>query len=136
VIHVLLDHGDADACPSGAADIFAIETSLDEDARARLRGVALDSELFQSELEPVEVIDALVTRLEKRRIDALQKELTQRMSDPDADVDALNLEKTKLRERGLGLFKPEDREGATREARGTEAGDGGRAMRVGSQPSL
>jgi hypothetical protein len=78
-------------------------------------------------MEPFEVIDALVSRLEKRKIDALQKELTQRMSDPASDKDALNVEKIKLREEGLGIFK--QRPGAMSGTH-TKASDGANGLRV------
>jgi DNA primase len=94
--------------PSGAADVFALEEQLDEDATVRLREVALDSERFQGEVEPEEAIDAIVGRFEKRRIDALQKELTRKMSDPDADRDELLRQKTKLKSEGLGILRAND----------------------------
>jgi DNA primase len=106
VIGSLLDASEAGTlAPSGVADLFALEERLDEDARARLRGVAVDDELFQGETRPGRAIREVVGRLEKRRIDALQKELTRRMGDPEADHTAILREKTKLREEGLSLMR-------------------------------
>ena len=87
---------------SGCVDLFAVEERLDEDARARLREVAVEDELFRSAAaEPELAIDALVGRLDKRRIAARQRELTRKMADPEADHDAILREKNQLRLEGL-----------------------------------
>ena len=88
---------------SGSVDLFSVEERLDEDARARLREVAVDDELFRSAIEPESAIDALVGRLDKRRIDARQRELTRRMAEPEANHDEILREKNRLRLEGLAL---------------------------------
>jgi hypothetical protein len=108
VICALLDAGESGGSdPSGAIDLFALEERLDEDARARLREVAVDEELFTSAngLDPA--FDALIARLEKRHVDARQRELTREMADPEADFDAILREKERLRQLGLALIPPD-----------------------------
>jgi DNA primase len=90
---------------SGAADLFALEERLDEDSRSRLRAVAVDDELFRGEIPPDRAAREIVQSLEKRRVDALQKELTRRMGDPEADQDAILNEKKKLKKEGLSLLR-------------------------------
>jgi DNA primase len=104
VVGALLDA--AESRPSERSegiDLFSVEQQLDGDARARLREVAVDDELFRSATEPELAIDALVGRLGKRRIDARQRELTRKMADPAADHDAILQEKNRLRLEGLAL---------------------------------
>jgi len=106
VIGALLDAAAAGCVDaSGAVDLFALEERLDHDARSRLRAVALDEELFRGDVSPEEAIRAVAGRLEKRRIDALQKELTRRMSDPESDQDAILREKSRLKKEGLSLYR-------------------------------
>ena len=106
VIGALLDAGDGGSIDaSGAADLFALEERMDEDSRSRLRAVAIDEELFRGETPPEQAIREIVRTLEKRRVDALQKELTRRMGDPEADQDAILKQKKKLQERGLALVR-------------------------------
>ena len=104
VICALLDAGESGASDrSGAGDLFALGERLDEDARARLREVAVD-ELFTNATELEPAFDALVARLEKRRVDQRQKELTREMADPEADFDAILREKARLQQSGLALI--------------------------------
>ena len=106
VIGALLDAAERKALDaSGAADLFALGEDLDEDARARLRTVAMDEELFHGDTPPEQAIRDVVGRLEKRRIDALQRELTRRMGDPEADQDAIFKQKQRLSQEGLSLMR-------------------------------
>ncbi len=106
VLGALLDAaGEGIVDETGAADHFALEARLDEDARSRLRMVAMDDELFRGETPPERALRDLVARLEKRRIDALQKELTRRMGDPEEDQEAIFREKERLRREGLSLLR-------------------------------
>jgi DNA primase len=106
VIGALLDAADRETLDaSGAVDLFALEEGLDEDARSRLRAVAMDEELFHGDTPSDHAIRDVVGRLEKRRIDALQKELTRRMSDSEADQDAIFKEKQRLAREGLSLLR-------------------------------
>lgn len=106
VIGALLGAADAGCLDdSGAADIFMLGERMDEDARARLRAVAVEEELFRGEMPPAEAVRDIVGALEKRRIDALQKELTRRMGDPEADHAAILEQKMKLQEQGLAAVR-------------------------------
>ncbi len=106
VIGALLDAGAAGTLDaSGAADLFALDEHLDQDARSRLRSVAVDEELFRGDLPPERAVREVAAKLEKRRVDALQKELTRRMSDPEADQDAILREKRSLKQGGLSLYR-------------------------------
>lgn len=106
VVGALLDAGASGSVDdSGAVDLFALEERLDEDARSRLRAVAVDEELFRGDVPPERAMRAVARRLEKRRIDALQKELTRRMSDPACDQDAILREKSRLKKEGLSLYR-------------------------------
>ncbi len=82
-----------DDSPGGRVDAFAIESRLDEDARLRLREIAIDDTPFDSERSPEQVLDDLVAWFERRRLDARQRDVNQRMRDPNADQDALLAEK-------------------------------------------
>ena len=106
VLGALLDAGSESVVDgTGAVDHFVLEDRLDEDARARLRSVAMDDDLFRGETAPRRALHDLVVRLEKRRIDALQKELTRRMGDPEEDQEAIFREKERLRREGLSLLR-------------------------------
>jgi len=82
-----------DDSPGRAVDAFAIESRLDEEARLRLREIAIDDTPFDSERSPEQVLDDLVAWFERRRLDARQREVNRRMRDPNADQDALLAEK-------------------------------------------
>lgn len=88
----LLLPGESDS-PSGGVDAFAIESRLDEEARLRLREIAIDDTPFDSERSPEQVLEDLVSWFERRRLDARQREVNRRMRDPNADQDALLAEK-------------------------------------------
>lgn len=74
-------------------DPFAIESRLDEEARLRLREIAIDDTPMDSERSTEQVLADLVTWFEKRALDVRRRELNQRMRDPNADGDALLTEK-------------------------------------------
>jgi DNA primase len=88
---LLLD-GDQNEGRAGV-DAFAIESRLDEEARLRLREIAFDDTPLDSERSPAQVLDDLVSWFERRGLDTRQRELNQRMRDPNADQDALLAEK-------------------------------------------
>ena len=109
VISALLEAADSESLDaSGAADVFMLADRMDEDARARLRAVAVEEDLFRGDTKPEQALQDIVRALEKRQIDALQKELTRRMGDPEADHAALLEQKTKLREQGLAFVRNGD----------------------------
>lgn len=81
-------------------DAFAIESRMDEDAQRRLREIAMDTTPFDEDEGAEQVFDDLVGWFERRRLDARQREVNQRLRDPNADEDALLAEKQKqLQER-------------------------------------
>ena len=94
-------------------DAVAIESRMDEDAQRRLRAIAVDATPFDEEEGAEQVFDDLVGWFERRRLDARQREVNQRLRDPNADQDALLAEKQKqLQERrarmgvGAGTREP------------------------------
>ena len=108
VIGALLDAAAGGALDaSGAVDLFALEDGLDEDSRSRLRAVAVDEELFRGDTVPRHAVREIGTALEKRRVDALRKELKRKMGDPEQDQDALLKEMDRLRREGLRLMRPD-----------------------------
>jgi len=90
-------------------DAAAIEARMDDEARRRLREIAVDDTPFDSQhksdgspntTDSVErsvehVFDDLMRWFERRRLDARQRELNRKMRDPNADQDALLAEKQK-----------------------------------------
>ena len=81
-------------------DAFAIESRMDEDAQRRLREIAMDTTPLDEDEGAEQVFDDLVGWFERRRLDARQREVNQRLRDPNADQDALLAEKQKqLQER-------------------------------------
>lgn len=74
-------------------DPFAIETRLDEEARLRLREIAVDDTPFDVERSAEQVLQDLVSWFQRRGLDVRQRELNRRMRDPNADQDALLAEK-------------------------------------------
>jgi DNA primase len=74
-------------------DPFAIETRLDEEARLRLREIAVDDTPFDAERSAEQVLQDLVSWFQRRGLDVRQRELNRRMRDPNADQDALLAEK-------------------------------------------
>ncbi len=81
-------------------DAFAIESRMDEDARRRLREIAVDETPFDEDDGAEQVFDDLVGWFERRRLDARQREVNRRLRDPNADQDALLAEKQRqLQER-------------------------------------
>ncbi|MEE2675270.1 MAG: DNA primase [Myxococcota bacterium] len=106
VIAALLDAADAGRLEAlGAADLFALESRMDEDARTHLRAVALDADLFRGETPVEQAIREIVRKLEKQHVDTLQSELTRALGDPDADQDAIFKKKQSLREQGLQVVR-------------------------------
>ncbi|MGY8737433.1 MAG: DNA primase [bacterium] len=85
-------------------DPFAIETRLDEEARLRLREIAVDDTPFDSERSAEQVLGDLVSWFQRRGLDVRQRELNRKMRDPNADQDALLAEKqAQLQERRARL---------------------------------
>ena len=106
VIRALLDAADAGGLDAmGAADLFALEQTMDEAARSHLRAVAVDGNLFQGETPVEQAILEIARNLERQHVAALQGELTRRLGDPEADHDAIMKEKQELQKGGLALVR-------------------------------
>ena len=81
-------------------DPVAIESRMDAEAQRRLREIAVDETPVDEDTSAEQVFDDVVGWFERRRLDARQRDLNQRMRDPNADQDALLAEKQKqLQER-------------------------------------
>jgi DNA primase len=106
VILQLLDAARGRALASdGAVDLFRLEERLDDEARSRLREVAVDELPIPSDT-PVEKIFAdLLRGFEKKRLKARAQEIRRRMSDPKADQSALlsELQEVAADKAALGL---------------------------------
>lgn len=113
----------------GGVDPFAVESQLDEDARLRLREIAVDDAPIDGERAADRVLDDLVGWFDLRRIAAREQELTRRMRDPNADHGALLEERhALLQERKAHLdVRRGDRRGDPRDVRSggnAQASDG------------
>jgi DNA primase len=74
-------------------DPFAVEMRLDEDSRQRLREIAIDDTPLDTDRSAEQVLEDLISWFERRRLDAKNRELSQKMRDPNADQEALLREK-------------------------------------------
>jgi hypothetical protein len=80
----------------GGVDAFAIEARLDEDARRRLREIAVDDSPLDSERPGEQVLEDLIGWFDARRAAAREKELKRMLGDPTQDHDALLAERHAL----------------------------------------
>jgi DNA primase catalytic core len=80
----------------GGVDSLAVESQLDEDARLRLREIAIDDVPIDGERTADQVLDDLIGWFDLRRIAACEKDLNRRLRDPDADHEALLAERHAL----------------------------------------
>ena len=87
------DEGGLQSGDQGGVDPFAVEGRLDEEARPKLRAIAIDDTPFDEDRDASQVLDDLVGWFERRKHDARQRELNRRMRDPNADQEALLAEK-------------------------------------------
>lgn len=81
---------------AGGVDAFAVESRLDEDARLRLREIAIDDTPTDVERSTEKILDDLIGTFDKRRRKLLEQELNRKMRDPDADHAALLTERDAL----------------------------------------
>ncbi len=79
--------------PGGGVDSFAVESRLDEEARLRLREIAIDDLSVDSDRSTDRILDDLIAWFDRRKRDARQREVNRRMGDPNADQEALLAEK-------------------------------------------
>ncbi|HEB89214.1 MAG TPA: DNA primase [Deltaproteobacteria bacterium] len=78
----------------GGVDAFAVEARLDEEARLRLREIAIADDVSVDSDRPMDrILDDLIGWFDRRQRDARQRELNRRMGDPSADKEALLAEK-------------------------------------------
>jgi hypothetical protein len=87
------EEGGLQAGESAGVDSFLVEDRLDEEARPKLRAIAIDDSPFDEGRDVSRVLDDLVGWFERRRLDARQRDLNRRMRDPNADQEALLAEK-------------------------------------------
>lgn len=80
----------------GGVDAFAIESRLDEEARLRLREIAMDETPVDSERTTDQVLEDLLGWFDGRRLAAREQELKRRMRDPGEDHEALLAERHDL----------------------------------------
>jgi DNA primase len=80
----------------GGVDSFAVESRLDEEARLRLREIAIDEAPIDGERTADQVLDDLIGWFDLRRIAAREQDLKRRLRDPEADHTALLAERHAL----------------------------------------
>jgi hypothetical protein len=80
----------------GGVDSFAVESQLDEEARLRLREIAIDDAPIDGERTADRVLDDLIGWFDLRRIAAREQDLKRRLRDPEADHTALLAERHAL----------------------------------------
>lgn len=95
---------------SGAIDLDLLEDRLDGEASARLRRVAVDDLGEDSETPPERMLEDLLGWFAKRRRSADEDLVTQKLRDPNADVEELMARKQKQleekRRAALGVPNP------------------------------
>jgi len=107
IIRAILDaaqQGELAATLGGGVDPFAVESRLDEDARGRLREIAVDDTPIDSERSAEQVIADLIGWFEERRLAAREQELTRQLRISDEGYEDLLAKKdAALRERRARL---------------------------------
>jgi DNA primase len=95
----------------GGVDSFAVESQLDEEARLRLREIAIDDAPMDGEYSADRVLDDVIGWFDLRRIAAREQDLKRRLRDPEADHAALLAERQALlleRRAHLGVGSSDD----------------------------
>ncbi len=90
----------------GAIDLFRLEERLDHEARSRLREVIVDDLPIPSDTPVEQILADLLRGFEKKRLEARERDLLRRLSDPNADHLMLLRERQRLveeRKAALGL---------------------------------
>ncbi len=107
IIRAILDagqQGELAATPGGGVDAFAVEERLDQEARGRLREIAVDDTPIDEEHSEEQVLSDLIGWFEQRRLAARGQELTRRLRISDEDYEDLLAKKdAALRERRARL---------------------------------
>ncbi|MCZ6783619.1 MAG: DNA primase, partial [Proteobacteria bacterium] len=91
--HLFTAAGEGALDSSGALDLFRVEEGLDEEARSRLREIAFEEALRESETPVEDAFDQVLDWFARRQRKAASEDLTRRMQEPDADDAALLAEK-------------------------------------------
>jgi len=81
---------------NGGVDSFAVESRLDEEARLRLREIAIDDAPIDGERTADQILDDLIGWFDLRRIAAREQDVKRRLQDPEADHAALLKERHSL----------------------------------------
>jgi len=96
--------GELSANPGGGVDPFVVETRLDQDARGRLREIAVDDTPVDVDRPAEQVLGDLIGWFEERRHAARSHELTRQLRISDEDYEDLLAKKdAALRERRARL---------------------------------
>ena len=85
-----------EAAEDGGADALVVESQLDEEARLRLREIAMDDAPIDGERSADQVFDDLIGWFDLRKLTAREKDLKRRLADPEADHEALLKERHAL----------------------------------------
>lgn len=85
-----------EAAAGGRVDSLVIESQLDEEARLRLREIAIDDMAVDGERTTDQVFDDLIGWFDLRNLTAREKELKRRLRDPNEDHLALLEERDEL----------------------------------------
>jgi DNA primase len=78
-----------EAAADGRVGSLEFESGLDEEARLRLREIAMDDTPIDGERTADQVFDDLIEWFDLRKLTARERDLKRRLSDPDADHAAL-----------------------------------------------
>jgi len=90
------DEGLVLAGGEGGVDAFAIESRLDEEAAHRLREIAVDEQMADSDRPTDLILQDLLGWFDKRQRDQKKQEINRRLRDPNEDHEALLKEKQTL----------------------------------------
>lgn len=107
IVLAILDagqQGELAAAPGGGVDSFAVETRLDQEARGRLREIAVDDTPIDPSRSEEQILSDLIRWFEQRRLAARGQELTRQLRDSDDGYEDLLAKKdAALRERRAHL---------------------------------
>jgi DNA primase len=78
-----------EAAAEGRVDALVVESHLDDEARLRLREIAIDDTPLDSERTSDQIFGDLIGWFDLRQLTAREKDLRRRLSDPEADHVAL-----------------------------------------------
>jgi len=85
-----------EAAEGGGVDALVMESPLDEEARLRLREIAMDDAPIDGERTADQIFNDLISWFDLRKLTAREKDLKRRLADPEADHEALLKERHTL----------------------------------------